>query len=254
MSERVMIQSVDRAISILNVFSEDHPEWKLKEICEKLDLNKSTAHGILHTLKCHGLIAQDEETQKYRLGLKMLDYGYGVLRNMNLRELAVPVLKRISRESGESAILGVLEGGSVVYIERREASALSLQVSSVISAINPAYSSAVGRAILAFLPEEEQLSRLPETFVRTAKNSIMRREDLIGSLRATKMRGYSLVDEEFMDGVISLGAPIYNFEGEVIAAISIGGTVARITKERIDGIARLVCGAAEEISRELGHV
>jgi DNA-binding IclR family transcriptional regulator len=253
MAKGIMIQSVERAVLMLGLFSEDNSELKLQEICERMNLNKSTAHGILHTLKYHGLIAQNEENQRYRLGLNLIELAYRVQKGIDLREAAAPILKGISKRAWEFVNLGILDGHDVVYIDKSE-STQAIRISTSVGSRNPAHSSAVGRAILAFLPEEEQPDHLPEVLIRSTPKTKICREEIIKELRLTKARGYSVLDGEFLNGILTVGAPIFNYENKAVGAISIAGPKLRITEERITEMAGIVCQAAEKISEKLGYM
>ena len=251
MSKGVMIQSIERAILILDLFSEGNAELKLQEICERLNLNKSTAHGILSTLKYYGLIAQNEENQKYRLGLNLIELGYRVQKGINLRDIAAPVLKKACAATGESVHLGILDGFDVVYIDKRESNQ-SVRISTSIGARNPAYSSAIGRAILAFLPKQEQADHLPETLIPSTKYTVTNKDRLMAELQATKEKGYAVVREEFIEGLLTIGAPIFNFDQDVAGGISFAAPAARVTKKQTEELAIIIHEAAEEISMKLG--
>lgn len=251
MSKGVMIQSVERAILMLDLFSEGNSELKLQEICDRMNLNKSTAHGILNTLKYHGLIAQNERNQKYRLGLDLIELGYRVQKGINLRDIAAPILKKICAATGESVHLGILDGHDVVYIDKRE-SDQSIRISTSIGARNPAYSSAIGRAILAFLPKEEQADHLPEVLIQSTKYTVKNKESLIKELQATKERGYSVVREEFLEGLLTIGAPLFNFDQDVVGGISFAVPSVRATEKQTEVLTIMVHEAAEEISAKLG--
>jgi len=251
MSNDGKIQSIERAIRILNLLSDEGRELRLQEICDRLDLNKSTAHGIISTLKYYGFIGQNEDTQKYHLGLKLCELGSRVLNKMDIREVSAPVLKTVCSEIGETAFLGVLDGCDVVFIDKCESSR-SLRVSTSIGTRQCAHTSAIGKAILAFLGEEEQIRHFPGEFEAYTKYSIRNQEELVKELHETKRRGYSVVDEEYAEGLIAVGAPIFNHEGKVAGGIGVVGSTAKITKKRLPGVGRILCDAAEKISMDLG--
>ena len=116
MGDGVRIQAIERAIMIMNCFTDEEPELRLQEICDRLDLNKSTAHGILNTLKHHGLMEQDPETQKYRLGLNLLVLGGKVLNRLDIRTVASPIIKDVCGKTDEDSASGHTgRHGSSVY-------------------------------------------------------------------------------------------------------------------------------------------
>ncbi|NLM43446.1 MAG: IclR family transcriptional regulator [Clostridiales bacterium] len=252
MGDGVRIQAIERAIMIMNCFTDEEPELRLQEICDRLDLNKSTAHGILNTLKHHGLMEQDPETQKYRLGLNLLVLGGKVLNRLDIRTVASPIIKDVCGKTDETVHLGILDGTEVVYIDKQESSQ-SMRLFTAIGTRYPAYCTGIGKAILAFLPIEDQAKRIPDQLNRFTANTLKDKREVMEHLKLVKQTGYAIDDEENMEGLRCVGAPIFNHTGKVVAAVSVAGPSIRMTKERLPMIADLLCESAEEISRRLGY-
>jgi len=114
------VQSIDRAVAILECFSEEKKELRLSEISEKLDLNKSTVHGIITTLKYHGFISQDEETQKYKLGIRFIEFGDLVTNSLNIRNATLSVIDEVCGKIEETIHVAILDGLDIVWIEKKE--------------------------------------------------------------------------------------------------------------------------------------
>jgi len=248
----IRIQAVERAILVLKCFSQNKSELKLTEICEMLDLNKSTAHGIINTLKYYGMIDQDEETKKYRLGLSLLALGSTVQNRLDVRTVAEPILKDICSKTDETVHLGILEGMEVVYIDKYESSQ-SIRLFTTIGTRYPAYCTGIGKAMLAFMPEEELLKHIPDEMQRFTEYTIREKKQLLQHLKITQQRGYSVDDEENVEGLRCVGVPIFNYSKKVIAAISASGPSMRMTKEKLPEVAEILREGASEISKRLGY-
>ena len=247
----VMVQSVERAIRILQCFTKAKPELRLKDITEELDLNKSTVHGLLNTLKQHGLLQQDEETQKYRLGWAVLEMGNCLLSSIDIRNVASPFIKELCAQTGETVHLVVLEGKDVVYIDKQESNQ-SIRLFTSIGTRYPAYATGVGKAILAYKPPESLMQHLPDTLVQLTPTTMTNHEEMSESLAQVRRAGYAVDNEENLAGLSCVAAPIFDHTNKVAAAISVAGPSTRITPERIPQLAEVVVSAARQISIHLG--
>ncbi|MDA8227433.1 MAG: IclR family transcriptional regulator [Desulfitobacterium hafniense] len=252
MKSGVMVQSIERAISIINCFSKDRPQLRLRDIADELQLNKSTVHGILNTLKHYGYLDQDEETQKYRLGLKLVEIGNQVLNSLELRSVATPIIKGVSGKTGETVHMVILDGWDVVYIDKAESSQ-SMRITTDIGSRYSAHCTGVGKALLAYKSREELMKILPDKLERLTEQTITDKEELIAHLQEVYQRGYAIDDEENAEGLRCVAAPIFDHRGKAVAAISVAGPSVRITKERIGGFVAIIREAAVQISVRLGY-
>lgn len=252
MEAKGRIQSVDRAIRILQSFSLENKELKLTDIADRLDLNKSTVHGIISTLKYHGLIDQDEETQKYRLGLYLMELADLVARSIDVLDITTPVIQDVSKQLDETIHIGMLDGSDVVYINKEESNQ-SMRIYTTIGARNPAYCTGVGKAMLAYQDFEGLKDRIPDKLEPLTKNTITSREALLEDLSKIKVQGYAMDYEENVEGLTCIAAPIFNHKGEGIYGISVSGPTVRMTEEKIKLSKEVIKKAAEEISRSLGY-
>lgn len=248
------VQAIDRAVQILQCFSEKKPELKLKEISDMLGINKSTVHGIITTLKYHGLIDQEEESQKYRLGLSLMKYGDLVSKSMDVVSIARPFITKLSDTLEETVHLGRLDGFDVVYIDKIE-STQSMRISTARGTRNPAYCTGVGKAMLAHMPltviqtwlKSDPLNALTE-------KTITDKKQFFEELEYIRERGYALDNEENSIGLICVAAPVFDHQGEAVYSISISGPTVRMSSDKIKRSAEAVKRAAEEISQRLGYI
>jgi DNA-binding IclR family transcriptional regulator len=247
------IQSVKRALSILNILR-NHPEGLgVTEISKKLDVAKSTAFRLLFSLLEEGYVQKDSETDRYRLGLKLLQLGNEVAKSMDLRRVAQPYLKRLVDLTGETTHLAIYDKGEIVYIDKIESSA-TIRMYSQVGLRAPAHCTGLGKAILSCLPEEEIDHLIATKGLRKfTDNTLISRETLMEVLREARARGYAFDEEEHELGVRCAAAPIFNHEGKVIAGVSIAGPTTRLSREKVRQYAPIVKQVSREISRDLGY-
>lgn len=251
--ERVgRIQAIDRAVMILKLFSEKRRELRLSDIASELGLNKSTVHGIVNTLKYHDLIDQDEETQKYRLGLALLELGSIVKNSMDVREIAELIIKDICERVQETVHLGTLDKLEVVYIDKQESNQ-SMRIFTNVGARKPAYCTAIGKAMLAYLPSDVLMELLPEEIPRFTSKTKGTKSELIEELARIREKGYAFDDEEYNEGLKCVGAPIFDHSGNAKYGISVSGPAIRMTEDKINEAIEIVTAAAKEISQRLGY-
>ena len=172
-------QSLARGLAILSTFHSDRPLIGVSELSRGLDLSRSTVHRYVATLAKLGYLQQDPDSKRYRLGPKVLDLGFSALNSMDLLEVSAPHLRQLSDETHRTVNVAILEGVDVVYIERCRAARPGQQEIDLnlhVGARLPAYCTAMGKAILAFVPEdllEETIARIE--FVPRGPNTITRR-------------------------------------------------------------------------------
>lgn len=253
MDKKGLIQSIDRAICVLKCFTKGKKEMRLSEIADELDLNKSTVHGIVTTLKYHGLINQDDDSRKYRLGLYLLELGNIVSNSLKIRELASPYLKDLSLELGETVHLGELEGSDVVYLDKHE-SCQSMRIVTDIGTRLPAYCTGLGKAMLAYLDEETLLNKIPGVLQKFTEQTITDRDELLLKLKEIREDGISFDNQEYDVGLSCIAAPIFDSSGKAKYAISTSVPSIRMTDEKIEDATNLIKKAAREISYELGFI
>jgi DNA-binding IclR family transcriptional regulator len=246
------IQSVDRAISILEFFTAERHEAGVSDIARTLHLNKSTTFGLLSTLERRGYVEQNPDNGRYRLGLKSIEIGTTKLAGFPLTRAAHPVLCDLVARLGETAHLAVYDRGEVVYVDKVEADN-ALQISSFIGKRNPSYCTGVGKCLLAFQPEEEieRVIRagLPPRTPKTLVDPEIFKQELSRVRRNNRSRD----EEEFVMGLICSASPIRDNRGQVCAAISVSAPTIRASSGTMSHIDDMVSEAATRISEALGY-
>lgn len=231
-----IIQSVDRAIDIIEFMSHGKKEYGVSEIAKELNLHKSTAFGLISTLENRGLVSQNPENSKYRLGLRLFELGKSVYEGMDLKDIAQPFLKHLVEKFNETVHLVVCDKGEVVYIDKIE-SLRTIRIISKVGARLPMYCTGVGKAMLAFMSEEYIKKYLEEKELKPyTANTITDAQKLKSELEIIKKRGYALDLEEIEEGLKCIAVPIIDKNGKVFAAISVSGASARINDEIINRI------------------
>jgi len=230
------VQVLDRAINMLEFIGrQGSGEAALPELSAAMKLHKTTTHRIAHVLESRGLLRRGLDSNRYRLGLHLYDLGCQALDHVNIRDEARPLMMRVAYEVGETVHLALLDRAEVLYIERVEAQR-SLTMGSKLGARNPAYCTALGKAILA-------RTRNTITNVLTLKRELERVRD----------RGYAIDDEEIEEGIRCIAAPILSASDRAVAAVSVSGPSSRITPERYQLIGKTMMKAAQELSTRMGH-
>lgn len=245
------LQSIDRVVALLDVLSESDVPLSLAEICARMGLHKSTAHRSLIVLERTSMIERTPEG-RFRLGLKLYELGNRAVEQIDLRDRVQPYFRRLAMEVGETVHLSVLQRTKVVYLDKVEPNR-RVCMTSKSGTSNPVYCTSMGKAMLAFLPDdlrEDVISKI--TFTRFTPKTLCTREALIKSLERVKKRGFAIDDEEIEVGVRCVGAPIFDENRYPIAAVSVSGPASRITVQSVPGIAEKLIRCCHEISRTLG--
>ena len=247
------IKVLDKTFSILNILLQHDSSMHITEISEKLELYPSTTHRILDTLKHWGYVEQDLKTQKYRLGLKALELGMAKLHQMDLVKEATPYLKELVKLCNETVHLGVREEGEVLYLAKEESSQ-TIRMISYVGKRAPLYCTALGKVLLAYLSAEERKKILGEKALpRLTENTITDKRQLEKELDKVREQGFALDQEENEKDVRCMAAPIRNYQGEVIAALSISSPIFRIDKNAQNNLKEALIETSRKISKRLGY-
>lgn len=246
------LSSVATAIALLKAFSEDEVEIGVSSLAKRLGVAKSTVHRLAVTLVSEGMLEQNPENEKYRLGIALFGLGALVRRRMDVSTEAKPHLFALRESTGETVHLAVLDRTEIMYVYNLE-SMQAIRMRSDIGIRKPATCTAEGLAMLAFQPQpviDEIVARglKPRTAKTNTDPSRFR-----AALAHVRERGYAIEDEESEAGMRSLAAPIRNGAGEVVAAVGVAGPVQRLPDEALASFAPHVLRTAEAISVRLGY-
>jgi len=252
--DKKIIKSIDRALQVLELFSLEKPEWGVTEISKALNIYKSNVHNVLTTLAEKGFVIKESKTDKYKLGIKFFELGSIVIKNMDLRKIAHLYIEELSKEFNETVHLGVLDKGRVVSIEREE-SDKSLCSHIEIGKRTPLHCTAVGKAIMAYLSEDEiNLIIKEKGLEKFTENTITTKKELENEFKKIREQGYAVDNMEHEEGVRCVAGPIRDYTGKVIASMSISGPAFRVNESNIPNIVKKVKEYCDCISKEMGHI
>lgn len=248
-----LVQSVDRTLSIMELLSDHDEGLGITEIGERLGLHKSTVHRLLSTLIYKEYVVKDKESNKYMLTLKLFELGNKKVEKLNILSASRVYTKSLMESINEVVHLVVPDENNIVYIDKVEADN-TIRMASNIGRHSPMYSTSVGKAIMAFLSEEEVDAIWEKSnIVKYTDRTITDLTRLKQELERVRQKGYAEDDEENELGVRCIGAPVFNYSGKVEGAISISGPTIRVTKDKVEEYGREVKKFADLISRELGY-
>jgi DNA-binding IclR family transcriptional regulator len=253
-SERTLAgaQVVDRVVDILETFASQGPELGVSDVSRALGLKKATTHRLLASLLRRGIVAQDRETRRYRLGMKLWELGQLAISQVDWVERVKPYLQGLTDSSGETTHLAVLSDGQALYVEKVESSR-SLRMPSQVGRRLPVHCTGVGKALVAFLPEEVLEGLLTRRgLAGMTPNTITDMDALQRELARVRERGYAVDNEEIEEGLRCIAAPVRDHTGHVVAAVSIAGPSSRLRPDTVPAQANDVVAAANGMSLALG--
>jgi IclR family transcriptional regulator, pca regulon regulatory protein len=250
-------QSLERGLAILGCFTPAKPVLGIADIADELGMSRSTTHRYVITLVALGYLEQGA-SRKYRLGLRVTDLGMSALNSTGLREHARPYLEELRQRSSYTTSLGVLDGTEVLYVDRARSFRrgqgqidMGLQPGSRV----PSYCTAIGKMLLAHLPEGQQRDILAE--IKPSKhgpNTIVAKKALRSELEQIRDAGFAVDDEEFAPGLYAIAAPVRNEGRDVVAAVNLAAHSSMIAlEELVDALGPHLVSTADRISARLGY-
>ena len=252
--DRNQSSSLRRALAVLGYVREHADNRRgvpLGKLAEALELNKSTVLRLAGPLLDEHLLDRDRETGWFRLGHGALRLGQAYLSTLDLRGVAVDHLRRLQQEVGETVHLTVWDGPDIVYVDKVE-NETNVRMASRVGSRAPAYCTASGKAMLAWLPEEAVQQVVAAGMRQVTSWTLCDEPQLRADLARIRARGYSIDDRENEPEVRCVAAPIFDHTGEIAAALSVSGLTSRMTVSRVRTLGTVVAQVGQRISRELG--
>ena len=247
------VQSVARALQALELLAEENRELTLTEMSNKLKWPKSTLHGILTTLRDYRVVDQSAENGRYRLGIRLFEFGQKVTRSWDIHSLAIPVMQGLNRMFGEMVQLATEDSGEVLYIEKLDSTHI-IRIVSETGARLPMHCSGLGKTLLAYKsPAEVKRILTKSGMPRMTRNTITDLPRMNAELEKIRRQGYAVDDREIMEGLRCVAAPIYDRNGEVKYAISVSSIAEVLFGDYFDSVRMEVVKAADEISYLMGY-
>jgi len=246
-----LIQSVERALLLIDLFDEYNTELKLQEISNLLGLNKSTVHSLLMTLQKHRYIEQNKDNKRYRLGLKLFERGNYVIHNISLREAVREYLLSLSWETNHTSHLVILDNNQGLYVDKVEGKSVTVARSRIGRRL-PIHSSGAGKVLMAYKKQEELKKILHNyDYKKETNNTITNEAKYLQELEKVKRNGFAIDNEENEPGICCLAVPIKDYTFEVIAAVSLSIPSLEL-KEEAKKVIPMLKRVGYSISLDLG--
>ncbi|WP_171054511.1 IclR family transcriptional regulator [Roseovarius arcticus] len=245
---------LNKSVALIDALSRASGSMRFVDLVKAAGLPKSTSHRLLGSLAREGLVEFDAKNQRYRLGLKILTWASNTWNNVEVASVAVDEIDALHAKVSEQVSLAVRDGMDVVYVRATECNQQLKIIASQIGDREPAHCTAVGKVMLAHLPTatlDELLGT--RTLTRFTENTITDRAKFEQELSQIRQRGFAYSDREKHEMVRGIAAPVFDFEGRIIAALNIWAPVFRIEPEVLLAWTDVLNAAALRISQKMGH-
>lgn len=244
--------SLAKGLGLLDAFSLERPGLTLAELTAASGLPRATVHRLLSALRALGYVHYDPPTRQFRLGYKLLERGYLVAEQIDLRPVARPHLERLRDDTGETVSLQVVDGDEGVYVDKLEPLA-GFRLWTRVGMRRPLHAGCSMKVLLAHLPPQRIEAILQRGLPRLTRLTITNPDALRRDLATIRAQGYSVTFGESHDGVHGVAAPIRDHTGRVVASVSVLAPAVRIPRSRIPELIEKVTETARRISRDLGY-
>lgn len=249
---RELVQSVSRALDILEEIVLGKEGLSLTEISENLQLNKSTVHRLLSTLIYRGYVRREKNSHCYTAGFRLLEISSSIKEKLDLKQTNV-FLTELMRVTNETVHLGILHEGEVVYVDKVE-SEQTIRMHSRLGSRVPIYATSLGKILLAYsTPDVVEAIVSDMTFKPLTENTITDANEFRRQLNEVKNLGYSIDDEENEENIRCIGGPIFGSTGQIVAAFSVSGPAFRMTTERLEELKPVIRDFSKRMSALFGY-
>jgi len=244
------VRAVERALDVLLCFTRQTSELTMTQIAEQVGIHKSTVHRLLATLENKRFVQRDPDTGIYRLGIRLLQMAYLTLEQNDLRRVAAPFLRRLSEQYQENIHLAVLDNTDVIFMYIIE-SPQRVKLAAAIGQRLPAFATASGKAILAYMPEKMVRRILDRGMAQYTSHTLLSPDAYMKGLQSIQEQGFAISEEEYEEEINAIAAPIVDLKGQPIASIAVAGPAYRLTRERMIEIGPIVVATARQITQEM---
>jgi IclR family KDG regulon transcriptional repressor len=251
--QKMPINTLERAFTLLDCFTAEHPELGVREAARMVNLSSSATGRLLSAMKELGVLRQNPVSRTYALGGRVLAWAGVYMATLDVRDRALPVMDELHRVTRETISLYVLEGDERVCVERME-STENVRIVQRVGRRLPLYAGSAGKVFLAFLPpwrRDEILARVP--MEPLTPSTIVDHDSMLDELKRIRQTGYAISFGEWITEASGVAAPVFNQKGEIIAALTISGPTQRFTEEKVMRYASEVTRVANQISQEMGY-
>jgi len=245
---------LSKSVLILETLGNANGAVRYTDLVAQTKLSKSTAHRILAILTNEGMVHYDEHTKTYRLGMRIMEWAAHIWRDFDLREVSLEEMKMLNAETGENINLAIRDNLDIIYMNRVE-SFKPVRAVATLGARASVHCTGLGKALTAHLPKDEQL-KIAEAlkYEKMTAQTIGDADEFLSRLEETRRHGYGIDDCEFRDEIRCIAAPIFDFRGLPVGAISISSLVFRVPKDTLLGWAPKLIAAAKSVSKKIGYI
>jgi DNA-binding IclR family transcriptional regulator len=247
------IQSLERAAKLLGCFTLSEPEKTLKQLAEETGLHKSTVFRIMETLETIKWVRKDPKLSNYRLGFGIFELGARAVKGIDFYNVSIHHLEEMVKDTRLTAHLVINDNGEALYLNKVEFPGSIITQPSQIGLRFPMHCTGVGKVLLSYMVEDD-LSRIIEEkgLKRFTQNTIGSREELLKETKRIREKGYAIDNEETQPGLRCVAAPLKDYNGKIIAAISISGMISDMNEQILPDMIDRVLNTAAKISADLG--
>ncbi len=247
-------RSLERALQIIDAFTEDRQSLTSVQLSEILDLSRATVLRLCTTLLNYGYLKQDRESRRYSLGMRLFEQGSIVFHSLSIRKVASPHLTELLQLLGKTVFLAVLDNDVLIYLDKREDDRSLIRFTSKLGTRRPPYWGMCGPMLMAYLPDSEVERLLDKTpLTACTKKSITDKEEFKAWLRRIREEGTVIDVETSLDGITGVAAPIRDFSGQVVASLGAALLSSSADAKTLRRLLKEVSKSARAISKELGH-
>lgn len=247
------VRVIERAFDIIELLAASDRPLSLSDIAKGTGMSKSTVHRLLNTLNFRHYVDKNPEGS-YTIGLKLIELASMHINSLELLTEAKPVLTALMRDLNLTSHMGILDGNEVVYLEKLDLYP-NTRLYTQVGFRSPAYCSSMGKCLLSCLSGDElDLALYGCDFKRYTPNTITDIREFKRYLKVVRQQGWAMDNEEYQLGHRCVGAPVYDYRGTPVAAISASGSLAQITDQNLDMVIREVKQAAKDLSRKMGYI
>jgi DNA-binding IclR family transcriptional regulator len=248
-------RSLERALQILCVFKIDKQAFTLSQLSESSGLHKATVLRLCSTLIKYDFLRCHKDSKQYSLGLKLFELGSILFSSFSLRKSASFYLDQLQSHLGKTVFLGILDNDELIYIDKKEDPRIPIRFTSQIGTRRPPHFGMLGQILMAFLPDHEVNRLLKKTpLTPFTKKSLVSEKEFKERLLKIRKQGFSLDEEEALDGISGISSPIRDYTGQVIAGVGVGFISSSEDAKGKRIIIKKVCEAAKGISKQMGYL
>ncbi len=248
-----MIQSLDRGLEILDFMATGHGEVSVSEVAQHLGVDRSTASRLMATLEGRGYVDQHPLTHRFQLGTRLIQLSNVLLESLSIGTIGHEEVRALMEQTGEGSQLAILARSNAVFIDHVDGRE-RLTIATNIGDHDPLHCTAIGRALLSGLHDEEIRDLLgPGPLERYTSRTTVSPSDVVEKVRVARRKGYAFDDEERYVGVQCVAAPVFDHTGRVVAAIGISGPTPRMIRATEKALSEAVRAAGRQLSSRLGY-